>query len=322
MNPMTSLLLRLKSRPLHLQWFLFLLATAMLSGCGTAPTKPPDIKLPVSPRPGGYYLDDGPGDNLPPNLGAIPDAVPMDEPLHKFANRPYVVFGKTYVPNSANDGFRQSGIASWYGRKFHGQKTSGGEIYDMYAMTAAHPTLPIPSYARVTSAANGKSVVVRVNDRGPFHGDRIIDLSYTAASKLGIAGPGSGRVSVERIFAGTQAAQTPPPSAAAQVVAISGGPSVTALPPQPPIQFSPAPISTEGAGVFIQLGAFSSPENADSFRNKMKRDLDWMREPVNVSFKDGLHRVRIGPLANREEAKAIADKVRITLNIFPVVTQP
>jgi len=217
---------------------------------------------------------------------------------------------------------RQSGIASWYGRKFHGQKTSSGETYDMYAMTAAHPTLPIPSYARVTSAANGKSVVVRVNDRGPFHGDRIIDLSYTAASKLGIAGPGSGRVSVERIFAGTQLAEATPSSAAAQVVAISNGASVTALPAQPPILAVPAPISTEGAGVFIQLGAFSSPENADSFRNRMKRDLDWMREPLNVSFKDGLHRVRIGPLANREEAKAIADKVRVTLNIFPVVTQP
>jgi rare lipoprotein A len=192
----------------------------------------------------------------------------------------------------------------------------------MYAMTAAHPTLPIPSYARVTSAANGKSVVVRVNDRGPFHGDRIIDLSYTAASKLGIAGPGSGKVSVERIFAGTPVAQTPHPSAEVQVVATSSRPGVTALPPQPPIQASPAPISAERAGVFIQLGAFSSPENADSFRNKMKRDLDWMREPINVSYKDGLHRVRIGPLANREEAKAIADKVRVTLNFFPVVTQP
>jgi rare lipoprotein A len=321
MNPMISLLLCLKNRPLHLKWFPFLLAAAIFSGCGTAPKTPADIKLPVSPKPGGYYLDDGPGDSLPPDLAAIPDAVPMDEPLHKFANRPYVVFGKTYVPNSANDAFRQSGIASWYGRKFHGQKTSSGEIYDMYAMTAAHPTLPIPSYARVTSAVNGKSVVVRVNDRGPFHGDRVIDLSYTAASKLGIAGPGSGRVSVERIFAGTQVAQTPPPSVAAQVVAISSGPRVTALPPHLPIQASPAPISTEGAGVFIQLGAFSSPENADTFRNKMKRDLDWMREPINVSFKDGLHRVRIGPLANREEARAIADKIRITLNI-PVVTQP
>jgi rare lipoprotein A len=321
MSPMPELRSCLKDRPLHVAWFLFAMATTILSGCGTAPKTPADINPPVSPKPGGYYLDDGPGENLPHNLAAIPDAVPMDEPLHRFANRPYLVFGKTYVPNSANESFRQSGIASWYGRKFHGQKTSSGEIYDMYAMTAAHPTLPIPSYARVTSATNGKSVVVRVNDRGPFHGDRIIDLSYTAASKLGIAGPGSGRVSVERIFAGTQAAQATPSSAAVQVIAISSAASVAALPSQPLIQASPAPISTERAGVFIQLGAFSSPENADSFRDKMKRDLDWMREPINVSFKDGLHRVRIGPLANREEARAIADKVRVTLNI-PVVTQP
>lgn len=321
MNPTPCVFLRLKNRPIHSKWLLFVVATAILSGCGTAPKSPADFRPPVS-KTGGYYLDDGPGDNLPANLGAIPDAVPMDEPLHKFANRPYVVFGKTYAPFSANDSFRQSGIASWYGRKFHGQKTSSGEIYDMYAMTAAHPTLPIPSYARVTSAANGKSVVVRVNDRGPFHGGRIIDLSYTAASKLGIAGPGSGRVNVERIFAGTQVAQAAPSSAAAQVVAVSSAPSVTALAPQAPIQALPAPISTERAGAFIQLGAFSSSDNADSFRNKMKRDLDWMREPINVSFKDGLHRVRIGPLANRDEAKAIADKVRVTLDFVPIVTQP
>jgi rare lipoprotein A len=321
MSPMTRLLPCLPNHPRHLKFVVFLLVTAVLAGCGTAPKKTADIKLPGSPRPGGYYLDDGPGESLPPNLAAIPDAVPMDEPLHKFANRPYVVFGKTYEPNTANESFRQSGIASWYGRKFHGQRTASGETYDMYAMTAAHPTLPIPSYARVTSAASGKSVVVRVNDRGPFHGDRIIDLSYTAASKLGIAGPGSGRVSVERVFAGAQLAQGAPSSGAAQVIAVSGMASAAALSPQSPSQASPAPISAEGAGVFIQLGAFSSPENADSFRAKMKRDLDWMREPINVSFKEGLHRVRIGPLANREEARAIADKIRVTLSVS-VITQP
>ena len=124
---------------------------------------------------------------VPQDLASVPDAVPRLEPLHRFANRPYTVLGRDYVPATALRPYRERGTASWYGRKFHGQKTSTGEVYDMFAMTAAHPTLPLPSYARVTSVANGSSVVVRVNDRGPFLHGRIIDLSYAAAIRLGIA---------------------------------------------------------------------------------------------------------------------------------------
>ena len=133
---------------------------------------------------------------------AIPDAVPRAEPLHRFANRPYQVFGKDYVPVANLAPFRQTGIGSWYGRRFHGSPTSSGEPYDMYAMTAAHPTLPIPSYARVTNLANGRSVVVRINDRGPFHAGRAIDLSYAAASKLGYLTQGSAEVQIEQIVPG------------------------------------------------------------------------------------------------------------------------
>ena len=148
---------------------------------------------------GGYYKDDGPGRNIPADIEAIPDAVPRIE-THARANmRPYKVFGKRYVPITTDKPFRQKGIASWYGRKFHGNKTANGEIYDMYAMTAAHPTLPLPSYARVTHARNGRSVIVRINDRGPFHASRIIDLSYVAAAKLDLITPGSGPVIVEAI---------------------------------------------------------------------------------------------------------------------------
>lgn len=136
----------------------------------------------------------------PPNLAAIPDAVPRVEPLHRFANRPYQVFGKDYVPAATLAPFRQTGVGSWYGRRYHGAPTSSGERYDMYAMTAAHPTLPIPSYARVTNLANGRSVVVRINDRGPFHSERIIDLSYTAAWKLGYVDAGSARLEVESLL--------------------------------------------------------------------------------------------------------------------------
>lgn len=159
----------------------------LLPACGSAPQK------------GGYYKDDGPPPAPPPNLERIADAVPRAEPLHRFANRPYEVLGKSYAPMAAVQPFRQRGMASWYGKRFHGKRTSSGEPYDMYAMSAAHPTLPIPSYARVTNLANGRSVIVRINDRGPFHAGRVIDLSYAAAHKLGYITQGSARVEVEAI---------------------------------------------------------------------------------------------------------------------------
>ena len=149
---------------------------------------------------GGYYLDDGPGEAPPANLLAIPDAEPKIEPYSIRGNKPYVVFGKTYTPVTDGSPLTQRGVGSWYGKKFHGQKTSSGELYDMYKMTAAHPTLPIPSYARVTNLRNGVQVIVRVNDRGPFHSKRIIDLSYTAALKLGYLAHGSSELEVERLL--------------------------------------------------------------------------------------------------------------------------
>jgi len=158
-----------------------------------------------SPRPGGYYKDDGPHERPPANLDRIADAVPRVEPLHKYANRPYEALGKRFVPMTSLQPFKQRGLASWYGKRYHGRKTSSGEIYDMYAMSAAHPTLPIPSYARVTHVASGKSVVVRINDRGPFKSERIIDLSYVAAHKLGFIQAGQARVEVEALVPGRTA---------------------------------------------------------------------------------------------------------------------
>ncbi|MGH8684053.1 MAG: septal ring lytic transglycosylase RlpA family protein, partial [Nitrosospira sp.] len=158
------------------------------------------VKSGIAAKKGGYYLDDGPGDNPPADLASIPDAVPRGEPLRQANMRPYVALGKSYTPMTALKPYRGRGIASWYGRRYHGQKTASGERYDMYTMTAAHTTLPLPSYARVTNIRNGKSVVVRVNDRGPFHSDRLIDLSYTAAYKLGVLDGGSAWVEVESIL--------------------------------------------------------------------------------------------------------------------------
>ncbi len=165
---------------------LGLTALLILGGCSSVP----------HPH---YYANDGPPAKVPPQLAREADATPRIEPLDPYANRPYFALGRRYVPLTRDVPFRQRGIASWYGRQYQGNRTASGEPYDMFAMTAAHPTLPIPSYARVTNLRNGRSVIVRVNDRGPFLFDRVIDLSYAAATRLGIAGPGTGEVEVDRI---------------------------------------------------------------------------------------------------------------------------
>ena len=178
------------------------LICVLLAGCASAPPSEEAKPAPEPRAKGGYYKDDGPDEKPPPNLAELPDAQPRAEPLHRFANRPYRVFGTDYEPLARVQPFRQRGVASWYGKRFHGKKTASGELYDMYAMTAAHPTLPIPSYVRVTHLGNGRSVVVRVNDRGPFHAARIIDLSYAAAYKLGFIQAGSAQVEIESIVPG------------------------------------------------------------------------------------------------------------------------
>jgi rare lipoprotein A len=267
-----------------------LLLALLLASCGWVSKK-------AEPPSGKYYLDDGPPDAVPENIGQVPDAVPRDEPFHRFANRPYTVFGQTYVPVVNKDPTKQRGLASWYGKKFHGEKTSSGEIYDMFAMTAAHKTFPIPSYARVTNVKNGLSVVVRINDRGPFHPARIIDLSYAAAARIGIVSSGSAMVEVERVFD-----------------ARGGAPRSTLAQPQPiPVAIETPVVSQESAGLWIQLGAFSSADGAESFRQHVTRELDWILEPVQISSRDGMHRVRLGPYRNRGEAAAIAEKVSRSL---------
>ena len=170
----------------------------------TAAVEHPGVKPIVPPAgsgQGAYYQNDGPGVRTPPRLEQTPDAVFKDEPQAKFGNRPYSVFGQRYTPLQADEAYSQEGVASWYGVKFHGRRTSSGERYDMYKMTAAHPTLPIPSYVRVTNLETGKQVVVRINDRGPFLSNRLIDVSYTAALKLGLLKKGRMPVRLERIMA-------------------------------------------------------------------------------------------------------------------------
>ena len=166
-----------------------------LTGCQSVIVDKPD---PTS-KEGGYYSDDGPDKNIPQNLDFVEDAVPKAEPIAKRAVRPYKVFGKKYIPLKKIVPFKEKGYASWYGKKYHGNKTSIGEVYDMYQMTAAHKTLPLPCFVKVTNIKNNKTVIVRVNDRGPFIKDRIIDLSYAAAHRLDIIEKGSEEVEIEVI---------------------------------------------------------------------------------------------------------------------------
>lgn len=260
---------------------------------------------------GGYLAGDGPGVDVPANLDEIPDAEPKNEPLHRYANRPYVALGKSYAPMTAVGKFKERGIASWYGKKFHGQRTSIGDTYDMYAMTAAHPTLPIPSYVRVTNVATQKSVVVRVNDRGPFLHDRVIDLSYTAAHKLGIINNGSAEVEVESITANQEA------NALAMHAPVQSRPleKIEVAPNSVPQKSSAA----EGNNIYLQLGAFKTQEAADNFVAKMRADLNEAGKQISVFIKDGLTRVHIGPYANQNEARSTAERLKGKLGFKPML---
>ncbi len=263
-----------------------------------APAKP--AGMPVAQllrRPGGYYKDDGPDGAPPVDLEAIADAQPKPEPLNAHANDAYVVFGREYVPEKEFSAHRKQGTASWYGRKFHGQRTWSGDIYDMYAMTAAHPTLPVPSYARVTNLQNGKSAVVRINDRGPFSSGRMMDLSFAAAYKLGFAESGIAAVEVEAIVLDQSAR-----AAETRVVA------------EPAI-----PVTTETAGIYLQLGAFSARANAESFRETIQKQLSWLDQPVQIQARGNLFRLHLGPYRNRKEANAIAEKIRVELDFKPLL---
>ncbi len=318
---------------------------ALLTACGSMNTPMPpmpgpgeqaarhpkiDTGLPPMPRAGsgkgGYYQDDGPGDNPPPNLMEVPDAVVKAEPYARHANRPYTVLGKTYTPLINDEPFTQRGIGSWYGKKFHGQRTSSGEIYDMYKMTAAHPTLPIPSFARITSVESGKSVVVRINDRGPFHSDRVIDVSFTAALKLGLLGKGSHEVLVERVLPDqpeslAAARRNAPPAENAPVL---GGfaidmPEASQTRPVESSAATVAPVTVAGS-FYLQLGAFSRADKAAELRTELLRS-GALIGAVEVVEGGALHRVFSGPFETRLLAAQAAAEVPPALKIKAIVVR-
>lgn len=229
--------------------------------------------------------------------GNISDAVPKVEPRSRYGNPPfYIVYGKRYDVLTSSRGFVERGIASWYGPDFHGKRASSGEIYNMYAMTAAHPTLPIPTYVQVTDLENGRKAIVKVNDRGPFHDGRVIDLSYAAARKLGILQRGTGPVEVRAL-----------------------DPSGPAPPASPVIRVAPA----APPGLFVQVGAFSDVRNAEQLRAQlMLNQLGDINIQPDAAAGTPLYRVRIGPLSSVDAADLTAQRLEaLGLNDFRVVVE-
>lgn len=294
--PMSATPLPLTRRSHPRAWLpVVAMALAVLAGCSSAP------------RGGGYYQNDGPGSRPASELDRVPDAVPRIEPLASGPNRPYAVRGRSYTPQTADRAYRQRGLASWYGRQFHGRPTASGEPYDMYAMTAAHPTLPIPSYVRVRHLGNGREVIVRVNDRGPFVSGRIIDLSYAAAHRLGYIAQGHAEVEIERITheeirAGRwqrEAAPTPEPIL---------------------VRTTPPPAASAG-GYWVQLGAFRQRDGAESFMGQVGAQVEWLAPLLTIFTEASLHRLQAGPYASRTEASAAAQRIRDALQLVPTVVE-
>lgn len=318
----------------------------LLTGCSTTetgehksliplPWKHPTVKHdtpklpPANSGRGGYYKDDGPGANPPPGLMDVPDAVVKAEPYAKWANRPYSVFGQTYTPILHEDPFVQRGVASWYGVKFHGQKTSSGELYDMYKMTAAHPTLPIPSYARITSVETGKSVVVRINDRGPFHASRIVDVSYTAALKLGLLGKGSHQVEIERLFPNDPIQMASDRRLLASE-AQSAPPEIAALMLEDRVRTDSAAVAQVGQGAlprlaprasfYVQLGAYSRPGTAEAMGERLAAAGAEVGK-LEVVKVGAVNRLFGGPFESRDDALAAARTVPDSFGLKPIVVK-
>lgn len=277
---------------------LAVVCSLLVAGCSLARRDAPSrAPAPRTSIPSGSAVP-----SVPPDVLAIPDAVPRVEPRGTRGNPPfYEVFGKRYHVMKTSEGWRERGTASWYGPGFHAASTSLGEPYDMYAMTAAHKTLPIPCYAEVTNLRNGRKVVVRINDRGPFVGDRIIDLSYTAAAKLDFLREGTAPVEVRVIS----------PRGDAVVGAGSAAPPV--LPSAPPVAVVNAPAARASAtdAMFIQAGVFADHENA---RRRVEQLLAAGIELASldeVPRNDrALHRVRVGPFASVEEFDLTMKRMR------------
>jgi rare lipoprotein A len=332
------------------------LLLAVLVGCASTPA--PTTRPATSSAPADIQKD-GPSAHPPTDLLRVPDAEPRVENIRSGGpNKPYEVLGEHYTPVARDEPLSESGLASWYGRKFHGRPTASGEIYDMHAMTAAHRTMPIPSYARVRNPANGREVTVRINDRGPFVRERIIDLSYTAALKLGVLA-GVAPVQVQRLThddirsgrwrdaktmwvatatpleqpAAVASREAPTPAATlAAEPSVPNGASGTALgtaslaspasPTQAPLEMNGdtmAARTAAGRGFWLQFGAFNQRQGALDLRQQLMRDFSWIEPLLAVFNERSSYRVQAGPFASRAEAQHAANRIRLATPTQPLL---
>ncbi len=248
------------------------------------------------------------------DISGIPDAVPKMEQRSRYGNPDsYEVNGQHYYVLDNSRGYFERGTASWYGEKFHGRRTSSGETYNMYAMTAAHRTLPLPTYVRVTNLENGRSIVVKVNDRGPFHDNRLIDLSYVAAAKLDMLHKGTAPVEVRAIdpYQVEPAGEISVHAVTLEIPESTAIPIQAALPPRPGLQ-----DDVENAQFYVQMGAFSEQQNAEMLRSAVVAASE---KAENIHIQQGssaegkiLYKVRVGPLASREEAIQLKERLAAT----------
>ncbi len=261
---------------------------------------------------------DGPEAKPPPHLDKVPDAQPQVEPLRDGGpNKPYALAGRSYTPLRGDKPLTEKGLASWYGKKFHGRRTASGEVYDMYAMTAAHKTMPLPSYARVRNPANGREIIVRVNDRGPFHAGRVIDLSYTAALKLGVLN-GVAPVEVERITHEQIRSGEWRRDGKAEPLVETVAPAIEVTARTEP---SPPPAAAASPGFWVQLGAFRQRDGAEQFQQRVASELGWLSPLLGIFSEPELFRLQAGPYPTRSEAQDAAGRVRDTLKLVPMVVE-
>lgn len=327
-----------------------LLALLVLAGCASGPSP----SGPRTPSPG----RDGPPTMIPPDLAKTPDPEPKVEPIRQGGpNKPYTVMGQSYEPMVADVPWKQRGIASWYGQKFHGRRTASGELFSLYGLTAAHRTLPIPSYVRVRNVANGRETIVRVNDRGPFHSNRVLDLSYAAALKLGIVATGSAEVELERLtFDDIRTGAWRRDAGTAVAVSSSGAASVPVPPPAQPVPDEdpiaalatasasapapgdqPAPVpntapvpaanspdrayTPAARGFWVQLAALGRRDGVDKLQQRVNAELASLTPFMAVFKEAALYRLQVGPYESREQAQGVARAVREALALTPMVIE-
>lgn len=298
-----------------MRW-LALFLVLLLTGCASTTRT-----LPPGPSP---IERDGPEAIPPPNLMAVPDAIPRIEPIRLGGpNKPYELNGQRFEPIAHDVPFKERGLASWYGKKFHGRSTANGETYNMYAMTAAHPRLPIPSYVRVRNPANGREAIVRVNDRGPFVRGRIIDLSYTAALKLdllrGVAPVEIERITFDEIRTGRWQSRPDEPLLAPPQA--EGTPAVASTQELRPLQEGEAKTRTSAKGFWLQLGAFRALSGAEVLQAELAERFPDIGAKLTLIRDRGLHRVQLGPLADRDLATRIAQRLRDEAEMEPLLLQ-